>query len=65
MAAVAKGFVLRFSAAAEGDGRLVGGDLELSSRGINDRDRALDKEWAIIANCDCGGHEDSWSWKQY
>jgi hypothetical protein len=55
MAAVAERFVFRLTAAAEGDGGLFGGDLELISGGVDDGEGTLNEERTVVADGD-GGH---------
>ncbi len=49
MRAITEGPVLGLAAAAQGDDRLVGGDGELVTLGVDDRDRTLHHDGAVVA----------------
>lgn len=62
MGTVTEGLIFRLAAAAEGDSRLVRGDLVLGSGGIDDGNRSLNKQRAVIADGDRSGHGTSLGW---
>ena len=52
VSAVAEWAVFRLAAAAEGDGRFVGGDGEGVAGRVDHGDGAFDEEWTVIADFD-------------
>ena len=62
MGTVTEGLVVRLTAAAEGNCWLVRGDFELGPRRIDNRNRSLNEQRAVISDGDGGGHGKSFGW---